>query len=225
MLTRIVCCCLFLLQLFSGYAQDTTTVATAIPVIEKRAQFPGGVAVWENFLRRNAVPTAIVEGNIPYGKYSLLIEFKVNKDGSLSDIKPLTNYGFGMEEEMMSLIKNSGTWEPALLKDGSPTEAIIKQPFTFVNQRDEEEVRTTVPYKLFRGKDNYVIIKARKVNADNLKVTASGNTQIEYLGQSNYIISILDNAATVTITLMNARKNKVLSTYIYDVKDAADISK
>ena len=52
----------------------------------------------------------------------LLFNLKWTKGGNLSDIKPLTNFGYGMEQEAIRVIKKSGKWIPAI-QNGSEVTA------------------------------------------------------------------------------------------------------
>lgn len=42
----------------------------------------------------------------PSGGYVVQIGFIVKEDGTVTDIKPITNFGYGMEEETIRVIKN-----------------------------------------------------------------------------------------------------------------------
>ncbi len=94
------------------------------------ASFPGGLNKWTNFLKRNLRTLEPVENGAPGGIYNVIVEFVVSKDGKISDIKALTNYGYGMEKEVIRLIKISRKWIPATI-DGKPVNAIRRQPVTF----------------------------------------------------------------------------------------------
>lgn len=59
-----------------------------------------------------------------------MTQFIVEKDGSISDIKPLTKLGHGMEDEAMRVIKASGKWQPAM-QNGRQVRAYHKVPVTF----------------------------------------------------------------------------------------------
>lgn len=101
------------------------------------AAFPGGQKAWRNYLERNLRPeTPITKGAAP-GIYMVVIEFKVNLDGALSDIKPVTKLGYGMEEEAIRVVKSSGKWIPAT-RYGKTVTAYIKQPVNFqvIDQRN-----------------------------------------------------------------------------------------
>jgi protein TonB len=55
----------------------------------------------------------------------------VDAEGGVSDIKTLTNHGYGMEEEAIRVITKGPTWTPAI-QNGQNVKSYRKQPFTFV---------------------------------------------------------------------------------------------
>lgn len=97
--------------------------------VEKEAYFVGGEKAWVKFLTKNIDPDVPVRKNAPPGSYMVVIQFIVNKDGTL-DVEPLTNLGYGMEEEVVGAIKKSPLWVPAE-QDGKKVRAYRKQPITF----------------------------------------------------------------------------------------------
>ena len=48
------------------------------------------------------------------GTYTTIVIFIVDKEGNISDVKALTAHGFGMEEEVIRVIKNGPKWIPAI---------------------------------------------------------------------------------------------------------------
>lgn len=97
---------------------------------EREAEFKGGSAGWSRFLQKNLNPDVPVRLRAPVGSYTVLVRFVVNTDGSLSDIEADTKFGFGMEEEVIRLMKKSPAWVPAL-QFGRPVRAYRLQPITF----------------------------------------------------------------------------------------------
>jgi protein TonB len=65
--------------------------------VEVEARFPGGVNGWKEFLQKNLKSTVPVENGADKGTYTVVVRFIVHKDGSISDLKTLTNHGHGME--------------------------------------------------------------------------------------------------------------------------------
>ena len=56
--------------------------------------------------------------------------FVVDKEGNVSDIKPLTDIGYGMEQEAVRVLKKATKWEAAI-QNGYPVKAYRKQAITF----------------------------------------------------------------------------------------------
>lgn len=98
--------------------------------VEIDAKYPGGNAAWRTFLERNLRGETPVDNSAAPGTYTVIIQFVVNKQGNLSDIKALTNMGYGMEAEAIRVIKRSGQWIPAV-QNGNHVTAYRKQPITF----------------------------------------------------------------------------------------------
>ena len=97
----------------------------------KEAAFKGGAYEWAKFVQRNLNANVPIDNEAPKGYYTVIIQFVVDLDGSLSEFKPLTNHGYGMEKEVMRILKSSGAWEPAQ-KFGVNVKAFRRQPVTFI---------------------------------------------------------------------------------------------
>src|SRR5436190_22068238 len=69
--------------------------------VEVEAAFPGGDAKWRQYLERNCNGQVASDNGAPAGTYTTVIQFIVDKEGNISDVKALTNHGYGMEEEAM----------------------------------------------------------------------------------------------------------------------------
>lgn len=85
---------------------------------------------WKKFLERNLVGEVPVDNGAAPGTYTVVVQFIVDASGNVSDIKPVTNYGHGMEQEAMRVIKKSGKWNPAR-QNSQLVKAYRKQPITF----------------------------------------------------------------------------------------------
>jgi protein TonB len=91
---------------------------------------------WQRFLLKHLNPETPIENNAEPGRYSVIVQFVVDKEGNVSDIKPLTAHGHGMEEEAVRVLKKSPQWEPAF-QNGHKVKAYHRQVITF--QVDSEE--------------------------------------------------------------------------------------
>ncbi len=96
-------------------------------IVEVPAKFIGD---WTRFLLKNLNPETPVEHNASPGRYSVVIQFVVDKEGNVSDIKTLTSHGFGMEEEAVRVLKKAPKWEPAI-QNGHKVKAYHRQIITF----------------------------------------------------------------------------------------------
>ena len=98
--------------------------------VEVEAAFPGGESAWKKFLERNLRADVATENGAPAGSYTVWVQFVVDKEGNVSDVKALTNHGYGMEDEAVRVIKKGPQWKPAI-QNGRQVKAYRKQPITF----------------------------------------------------------------------------------------------
>jgi protein TonB len=61
----------------------------------------------------------------------VVVQFVVDKEGKISDVKAMTSHGFGMEEEAVKVIRKGPNWVPAV-QNGRNVKAYRRQPITFV---------------------------------------------------------------------------------------------
>lgn len=62
-------------------------------------------------------------------KGKIIVEFFVEKDGSLSDFKIIKDVGYGAADELIKVLKNAPTFKPAML-DGVPIKTKYTLPLT-----------------------------------------------------------------------------------------------
>ncbi len=117
--------------------QDTipvTDTADEVRIFDKvdiEASYPGGDKAWRKFLESNLDGTVATRNNAPVGVYTVIIQFVVDKEGRVTDIKPLSNQGYGMENEVIRLLKKAPRWKPAIQNE-RPVKAYRRQPVTFM---------------------------------------------------------------------------------------------
>jgi protein TonB len=85
---------------------------------------------WEKFLRKNLNGQVPADNGAPEGRYTVIIQFVVDVDGTVSDVKPLTSHGYGMEQEAVRVLRRAMKWEPAF-QNKMHVKAYRKQPITF----------------------------------------------------------------------------------------------
>ena len=86
---------------------DTNTVFTREEV---SAQPPSD---WDSYLNKNLNTSEAIDNNAPAGTYTVVLQFIVRKNGSITDVNATSNNGYGMEEEAIRVLKNSPKWIPA----------------------------------------------------------------------------------------------------------------
>ena len=99
--------------------------------VETSPEFPGGLQAWRKFVTDSLRPEIPADNGAPAGAFTVVVQFIVQKDGKVTEIKALTSHGYGMEEEAMRLIRASPPWVPAK-QNGRIVRAYMKQPITFV---------------------------------------------------------------------------------------------
>lgn len=108
--------------------KKNSPASEASSVIEEPASYPGGVSAFQAFLLNHLqYPEQAKKANISGKAY---VQFTVEVDGSLSDIKVLRSPGFGLGEEAVRIIRESGKWIPAKSNDVSVVSQIV-QPVAF----------------------------------------------------------------------------------------------
>jgi periplasmic protein TonB len=101
--------------------------------VEVPAKFIGD---WARFLLRNLNGQIPVDNGAPAGMHRVMIRFVVDKEGNVSDIVPLTNLGFGMEQEAIRVLKKAPKWKPAI-QNGYEVKAYHTQLITFEISEDQ----------------------------------------------------------------------------------------
>lgn len=99
--------------------------------VEFEAEFPGGAASWIEFLEKHLKANVPIKKKAPAGTYRVIVRFIVSRDGTISEISAETNFGYGMEEEVIRVIKKGPKWTPAS-QNGKTVNAYRRQPVTFV---------------------------------------------------------------------------------------------
>ncbi len=127
---------ILLLLSFNAFSQDAATDTTSeaedeiFQRVEKEAQFPGGQPAWRAFLESNLNGNVATKKKAPLGKYTVIVQFIVGYDGTISNIEATTNHGYGMEKEVIRVIKKGPKWTPAQ-QNGRPVKAYRRQPVMF----------------------------------------------------------------------------------------------
>ncbi|MGH2553680.1 MAG: energy transducer TonB [Chitinophagaceae bacterium] len=183
--------------------------------VDIEATFPGGDQAWRKYLEKTLKADVPVDHGAPVGLYTTLIQFVVDKDGNISDVKALTNLGYGMEEEVISVIKKGPKWKPAS-QNGKMVKAYRKQPVTFMVDDESISVIAKKGYTLNAGEDNLVRIEMYKVKDNDLEFNISEGS-ITRISEGQFNIRV-ENAGRIILTIINAKKKNESGRVSFDVK-------
>lgn len=83
--------------------------------VEIKRAFPGGDSSWVRSLEKQLNESIQVDKRrVKKGKYVVSVQFIVDADSNLSDIRCLSDpVGFGIEEKVMRALKKGPKWRPA----------------------------------------------------------------------------------------------------------------
>jgi TonB-dependent SusC/RagA subfamily outer membrane receptor len=109
----------------TGYKIDAQEFVNNVPTVVnvanyqknvtriKPPQFPGGEEALAKYLEQNINHKLPQERGGPEGKYTVVLSFLVEEDGTLSNIEARTDPGYGTAEEAIRVIKNGPNWIPS----------------------------------------------------------------------------------------------------------------
>lgn len=100
--------------------------------IEKLPEFPGGLTEFYKFIGKKFKMPAEAQKNKLEGK--AYMQFIIEKDGSLSDIKTLQDPGYGIGDEATRVLKLSPKWIAAT-QEGKPVRVMYSLPITIQSNK------------------------------------------------------------------------------------------
>lgn len=199
----------FLLAAFTALAQvappDTLKInGKDYVTVEVEASYPGGRSAWISFLEKNLDADVPIKNEAPIGKYTAIALFVVDKDGSVSNVKAVTKFGYGMEDEVIRVIEHSGKWVPAI-QNGKPLKAYRKQPVTFILESEDFNITTQQPFTLSVNKDNEIIVTAKKTKPADISIQVAGG-KATTMGDGKFSVRV-NKTGRITITVVNNKKD------------------
>ena len=192
-----------------------TSEGNVFEKVDVEATYPGGESAWRKYLEKNLNPNVPVENGAPIGIYTVIVQFIVDKTGTISDIKTLTNFGYGMEEEVVRIMKKSPMWIPAH-QNNRLVKAYRKQPIIFVIDDETVEVIMNEKYVLYAGKDNIIKLSVYKVKKEDLELSLSQGKII--LGDDGNFHITVNNPGKAILYINNKKRNKEIGAVYFIVK-------
>lgn len=99
--------------------------------VEQMPEFPGGESAMRQFLGRNVnYPAAATRANVS-GRVT--VQFVVEKDGSIGQVKVLRGIGFGCDEEAIRVVQSMPKWNPGK-QNGKPVRVYFTLPVVYTLQ-------------------------------------------------------------------------------------------
>jgi hypothetical protein len=93
---------------------------------------------WASFLRKNLELDSVTVSNIPPGRYTVIVAFKIQRDGRIIHARVDTDPGYGLGEKVLEVVKQYKTKRC----DPDALEVYRMQPITFVIEEEEDECLT-----------------------------------------------------------------------------------
>ena len=129
-------------------------------VVEKQPEFPGGMSAMMKYLRDNIVYPVEAQKNKIEGR--VIVNFVVNKDGSLSDMKVVRGQDQSLDAEAMRVIAAMPNWKPGMQK-GEAVRVRFTLPIVFRLKEDKEVEREDT--KVLLGEPSIVARRDQKIDS------------------------------------------------------------
>lgn len=117
-----------LLQSNTATAQTKKTKKKIFTMVDETAEFPGGMGAMHTYLASSIrYPDSARKNNI---QGRVVLQFIVNKDGSISDVDIMRNLPGGCGEEAKRVVLAMPKWKPGLM-NGQAVDMYYTLPITF----------------------------------------------------------------------------------------------
>lgn len=110
-------------------SDDTKNTERIYEDVDESATFPGGAVEMMKYISANVKYPESAMDNGEEGK--VFVEFVINKDGSISNVKILRGISKDLDNEAIRVVKNMPKWTPGLL-DGEKVRSVARMPINFV---------------------------------------------------------------------------------------------
>ncbi|GAB3723334.1 energy transducer TonB [Flavobacterium koreense] len=118
----------FLLITSNIYSQENSDKVYNSSEVDEKPEFVGGMEKFYKFTAKNF--------NVPSGegiKGKIIVEFIIEKDGSITNINVIQDIGYGTAEETISFLKKSPRWKPGK-KNGEIVRTLYRLPITLAEK-------------------------------------------------------------------------------------------
>ncbi|MFM9985481.1 MAG: energy transducer TonB [Flavobacteriales bacterium] len=105
---------------------DTTQIDTIYSFAEVMPQYPGGDPAMMDFIRKNIVFPESVHDREVFGA-TTYVEYVVEKDGQVSNVKPLKNPNSDIAKQLVRIVKTFPKYSPGKI-DRKPVRVRMMVP-------------------------------------------------------------------------------------------------
>jgi hypothetical protein len=102
--------------------------------------FNCGDSAWRKYLEKALGTSTSAKKKAPAGRYTVIAQYVLDKEGNISDVRAMTVNGYGMEEDVMRILKKGPRWEPAK-QGGRTVKAYRKLSITFRIDKGKRKTR------------------------------------------------------------------------------------
>lgn len=100
------------------------------------------------------------DNEAPAGIYKVVIRFMIDEEGSIKNIERLTNFGYGMEEEVIRVLLKSGKWKTTE-QNNRKVRSTFSMPVMFLVNLDSVVITSRGDkFTLYEGIENEIGIDA-----------------------------------------------------------------
>ncbi|MDI9310506.1 MAG: hypothetical protein QM535_09835 [Limnohabitans sp.] len=177
---------LFLIILipFSTFSQTNTN--TLSPKNNQTESSSSQTSTWNQFLTKRLNLENIIENGVPAGKYKVIVSFMVNQEGNITNITPITHFGYGMEEEVIRVLKSSPRW-----KSENDNKVLTKMilPINMFIETDSVNIKVKgEDFVLYQGIENEIQIENTSFKDQEIKVEIENGSVKKQ--NNNYIVDV-----------------------------------
>lgn len=95
--------------------------------VDVKPSYKGGIQKFHTFLNKNYIISKEISEDDTVGG-GIFASFVIEKDGSISNIKVLRDFGYGSGKELERVLKLCPNWIPGM-KDGKPVRCLYSIPY------------------------------------------------------------------------------------------------
>jgi hypothetical protein len=159
------------------YKQDLPVHITPAPETDDKIfvktefspAFPGGEKKWEQYVKDNLDQTIPAIEGAPSGDYSVIVRMVIDAKGKATDFKALTNHGYGMEEEAISVVRKVPDWKPAV-QNGREVKSYYEVKVTFAGVKEKPAGRKDDVHEISKEKLQNISVQELLKTSEDKKI-------------------------------------------------------